>query len=368
MTIFHFIKKECFHILRDKRTLLILFGMPVIMIVLFGYAIRNDLGSSKLVIVDNAHDTYSQQLTDRLDASKYFEVSYQLNTIEQIDQVFRKEKASIALVIPSQFGHTLMHAGSAQLLLIADGSDPNTATSRIQYAQAIIQSCQQDMQVAGPQGLHIHTDIRMLYNPELKSVYGFIPGLMALILMLISAMMTAITITKEKETGTMELLLVSPLKPVLIITGKIVPYILLSFINALLILGFGHFLFDVPILGNTTLLLLESIIFILTALSLGILISTLTSSQQTAMMISLGGLLMPTVLLSGFIFPLSSMPWPLRWIANLIPAKWFILILKDIMLKGSGWRQVWEETLILLVMTTLFTGLSIQKFKIRLDK
>lgn len=368
MTIFHFIKKECFHILRDKRTLLILFGMPVIMIVLFGYAIRNDLGSSKLVIVDNAHDTYSQQLTDRLDASKYFKVTYQLNTIGQIDQVFRKENASIALVIPDKFGHNLFHAGPAQLRLIADGSDPNTATSRIQYAQTIIQDFQQGMQVSVPPELHIQTDIRMLYNPELKSVYGFIPGLMALILMLISAMMTAITITKEKEMGTMELLLVSPLRPVLIITGKIVPYILLSFINALLILGFGHFLFNVPILGNTVLLLLESVIFILTALSLGILISTLTSSQQTAMMISLGGLLMPTVLLSGFIFPLASMPWPLRWIANLIPAKWFILILKDIMLKGSGWRQVWDETLILLIMTILFTGLSIQKFKIRLDK
>lgn len=368
MTIFHFIKKECFHILRDKRTLLILFGMPVIMIVLFGYAIRNDLGSSKLVIVDNAHDTYSQQLTDRLDASQYFKVTYQLNTIGQIDQVFRKENASIALVIPDKFGHNLFHSGPAQLRLIADGSDPNTATSRIQYAQAIIQGFQQSMQVSVPPGLHIQTDIRMLYNPELKSVYGFIPGLMALILMLISAMMTAITITKEKEMGTMELLLVSPLRPVLIITGKIVPYILLSFINALLILGFGHFLFNVPILGNTVLLLLESVIFILTALSLGILISTLTSSQQTAMMISLGGLLMPTVLLSGFIFPVASMPWPLRWIANLIPAKWFILILKDIMLKGSGWRQVWDETLILLIMTILFTGLSIQKFKIRLDK
>ncbi len=367
MTFISFIRKEFYHIFRDKRTLLILFGMPVIMIILFGYAIRNDLGSSKIAVIDEAHDRYSQRLIAKLDASPYFQVAARLPREGLISDAFLNEEVRMAVIIPPNFGSSLFHSRQATLRLVADASDPNAATSRVHYATAIISQFQKRISRAGSLPLRILPETRMLYNPEMKSVYGFVPGLMALILMLVSAMMTAITITKEKEMGTMEVLLVSPLRPAAIIAGKIMPYILLSFINALLILFFGYFLFQVPIRGSVVLLLAESLLFILTALSLGILISTITDNQQTAMMISLGGLLMPTVLLSGFIFPLESMPQPLQWLANLIPAKWFILILKDLMLKGTGWFEVWKETLILVVMTLFFIAMSIKKFKIRLD-
>lgn len=341
--------------------------MPVLMIILFGYAIRNDIGQSRMAIVDESHDTYSIQLIAQLDASPYFDIVKVFSHEGEIDPSFLKDEESIVLIIPPRFAENIFHLKETGLRLVADASDPNTATSLVHYASAIIDQFLQRIGGHHKIPLQIIPQVRILYNPEMRSVYGFVPGLMALILMLVSAMMTAITITREKELGTMEVLLVSPLKPPLIILGKIVPYILLSFINALLILGFGYFLFHVPIRGSLVLLFLESILFILTALSLGILISTVTDSQQTAMMISLGGLLMPTVLLSGFIFPLESMPWPLQLLANAIPAKWFIIILKDIMLKGTGLRIVWKETLILLGMTVFFILLSIKKFKIRLS-
>jgi ABC-2 type transport system permease protein len=207
----------------------------------------------------------------------------------------------------------------------------------------------------------------MLYNPELKSVFNFVPGVMTVILMLVSAMMTSISITREKELGTMEILLVSPLKPFQVILGKVFPYIFLSIINAIVIVSMGYFIFGMPINGNIFLLAFESILFIITALSLGILISTVSNTQQTAMMISLMGLMLPVIILSGFIFPIASMPLPMQVISNIIPAKWFIIIVKSIMLKGVGLEYVFKETLILVGMTLLFIGLSIKKYKTRLE-
>jgi ABC-2 type transport system permease protein len=195
----------------------------------------------------------------------------------------------------------------------------------------------------------------------------FVPGVMTIILMLVSAMMTSISITKEKELGTMEILLVSPLNPIQVIVGKVVPYILLSIINAAVIILLSIFVFKMPVQGSLFLLGAESTLFIVNALSLGLLISTISSTQQTAMMISLMGLMLPVILLSGFIFPISSMPLPLQLISNIIPAKWFIMILKGIMLKGVGLAYVWKETLILIGMTIFFIALSVKKYKIRLE-
>jgi len=207
----------------------------------------------------------------------------------------------------------------------------------------------------------------MMFNPSLKSVYLFVPGLMAMILMLVSALMTSISITREKESGTMELLLVSSLRPVQIIVGKVVPYLLLSFVNVVTVVSLAYFVFGVPCRGSVVLLFAESLLFIMTALSLGIMISTITNSQQVAMMISLAGLLLPTVLLSGFIFPIHSMPWPLQAISHIIPARWYLVIVRGIMLKGAGIAVLWKETLILLVMTVLFMAASIRKFSERLQ-
>ena len=207
----------------------------------------------------------------------------------------------------------------------------------------------------------------MVYNAELKSVYMFVPGVMTVILMLVSAMMTSISITREKEQGTMEILLVSPLKPFQVIIGKVFPYIFLSVINAVVIVLLSIFIFNVPVKGSLFLLGFESILFIITSLALGILISTISATQQTAMMISLMGLMLPTILLSGFIFPISSMPLPLQVISNIIPAKWFIIIVKGIMLKGVDIVFLLKETLILFAMTLLFMGISVKKYKIRLE-
>lgn len=218
----------------------------------------------------------------------------------------------------------------------------------------------------GNMPLTIETEVKMLFNPSLKGVFMFVPGVITIILMLVSAMMTSITITKEKELGTMEILLVSPLKPAVIIIGKVIPYLVLAFINAATILALGRYVFGMPMVGNLFFLLLECMLFIITSLSLGIFISSATETQQTAMMISLGALMLPTIMLSGYIFPIASMPLPLQWVSNIVPARWFIVIVKDIMLKGSGIYYLWKETLVLVGMTIFFIALSVKKFKTRL--
>lgn len=362
-----FVRKECYHIFRDKRTLLILFGMPVVLIVLFGFAITNEIHQAQIAVLDHSQDAFSHRLVNRMTASGHFAVSRYLSSCDAVETAFREGDIKLVLVIPDRFGHDFHHARKAPLQLITDSSDPNTATTLTNYANAIIMQYQEEMGGKTALPLTITTAVRMEYNPSLKGVFLFVPGVMTLILMLVSAMMTSITITREKELGTMEILLVSPLRPLLIIAGKVLPYIALSFIISLLILAMGYWVFGMPVKGSLVLLLLECLLFGLTALSLGILISTITNSQQTAMMISMMGLLLPTILLSGFVFPLESMPLPLRVLSNIFPAKWFIIILKSIMLKGGGLQQVWLPTLILSGMTVFFLGLSIRNFKTRLS-
>ncbi len=240
----------------------------------------------------------------------------------------------------------------------------NTITN---YIHAILQKYIVELNKNNQPINHIQSQTQLFYNPELKSVFTFVPGVMTVILMLVSAMMTSISITREKELGTMEILLVSPLKPIQVIIGKVFPYIFLSIINAVVIVSLGFFVFKMPIEGSLFLLAFESVLFIITALSLGILISTVSNSQQTAMMISLFGLMLPVIILSGFIFPISSMPLPMQIISNIIPAKWFIIIIKGILLKGVGLNVLWKETLILVGMTAFFIVLSIKKYKIRLE-
>lgn len=260
-----------------------------------------------------------------------------------------------------------MNSHQATVQIITDATNPNTANAITTYIQAILQNYQQSKNQGIVVPFQVHLNTRMIYNPELKSVFMFVPGVMTVILMLVSAMMTSISIAREKELGTMEILLVSPLKPYQVIIGKVVPYIFLSITNALVIVLLSIFLFKMPVQGSLILLGLESVLFIITSLALGILISTLVKTQQAAMMISLMGLMLPVILLSGFIFPISSMPMPLQLISNIIPAKWFIIILKGIMLKGVGLAQLWKATLILMGMTAIFIGLSVKNYKIRLE-
>ena len=362
-----FIRKEFFHIFRDKRTMFILLGMPIVEIIIFGFALTNEVKNSKIAVFDQSADAATMAITSELNASRYFDVVRQLHSYNEIGAEFRKGTMKMAVVFPKNFNQDLQHLNKGQVQLIADASDPNVATTLTNYASAVILDYQDRITQQRKLPYTIKTEQRMLYNPQLKGAYSFVPGVMAMVLMLICTMMTAVTIVKEKETGTMEIMLVSPLQPLKIIVAKAVPYLLLSLVNIASILLLSRFVLGVPIQGSLLLLISEGILFIITSLTLGLLISTSTDSQQTAMFISLTGMFLPTVMLSGFMFPIENMPKPLQIISNLVPARWFYSIVKDVMIKGLGFAAVWKETLILVGMTAGLLGLSIRKFKVRLE-
>ncbi|WP_218598070.1 ABC transporter permease [Polaribacter sp. NJDZ03] len=362
-----FIKKEFYHIFRDRRSLFILFGMPIAQIMLFGFAITNEINNVDIAILDHSKDATTKEIINKIAASKYFSIKQIIEKEADIETIFKKGHVKAVLNFEKDFSKNLIKENKATVQIITDATDPNTANTISNFVNAILQKYQQELNKEITIAYQIIPETRMVYNPELKSVYMFVPGVMTIILMLVSAMMTSISITKEKELGTMEILLVSPLKPFQVIIGKVFPYIFLSIINAVVIVLLSIFIFKMPVQGSLLLLGLESVLFIISALALGILISTISATQQTAMMISLMGLMLPVILLSGFIFPITSMPFPLQVISNIIPAKWFIIIIKGIMLKGVGLQYVWKETLILLGMTVFFIALSIKKYKIRLE-
>jgi len=362
-----FIKKEFYHIFRDKRSLFILFGMPIAQILLFGFAITNEINNVDIAILDHSRDATTKEIISKISASKYFSIKQMVDREADIASVFEKGQVKAVLNFEKDFSRNLIKDHKASIQIITDATDPNTANTISNYVNAILQQYQKELNKDISIAYQIVPETHMVYNPELKSVYMFVPGVMTIILMLVSAMMTSISITREKELGTMEILLVSPLKPIQVIVGKVFPYIFLSIINAVIIVMLSIFIFNMPIQGSLFLLAFESILFIICALALGILISTISATQQTAMMISLMGLMLPVILLSGFIFPISSMPVPLQVISNIIPAKWFIIIIKGIMLKGVGLEYVWKETLILFGMTVFFMALSVKKYKIRLE-
>jgi ABC-2 type transport system permease protein len=362
-----FIWKESLHILRDKRTLIILLGMPIIQVLLFGYAITNEINQAAVAIIDPTPDTHSRQLTNHLLASNYFKLQAQPDAERHLEPLFRQGKIKMAIIFPPHFGRALRDAQPTQIHLVTDASDPNTATTLASYASAIINDYQSALVKNTDNGPQLIINTRMMYNPDMKGAFLFVPGIVTVIIMLISAMLTSLAITREKENGTMEVLLVSPLHPALIIIGKVVPYIVLSGLIAFFILSTGVLVFDVPIRGSYTLLALELLLFIITVLALGIFISTLTSSQMVAMMVSMMGLMLPTILLSGFIFPIESMPSPLQVISHIIPARWFLIIIRGIMLKASTIHEILKETAILSGMALFFIGLSIRNFKTRLD-
>ena len=363
----NFIIKEFKHILRDYRSLLILFGMPIIQILLFGYVIKSDIKDAQIAILDLSKDQTTQKITTKLLSSGYFILAENLNSYDEIEDIFKQGKVKEIIVFEQDFEKKLTTTNTANIQLIADATDANTANLIVFYTSGIIVDYVNSLNKNIEIPLKIEVNERMLYNEELESSYMFVPGTMALILMLISAMMTSISIAREKELGTMEILLVSPLKPIQIIIGKVTPYFILSFVNAVSILAIGYFNFGVPINGSIILLISETMLFILLALSLGILISTVAKTQQFAMMASMFGLMLPTMLLSGFIYPIENMPMWLQVICQVMPPKWFIVILKNIMLKGTGIEFVWKETLVLIIMTVFFIGMSVKKFKIRLE-
>jgi ABC-2 type transport system permease protein len=361
-----FVKKEFRHIFRDRKSLLIIILMPIVQIILFGFALTNEIKDSNIAVLDNAKDESSRAIIERLGASRYFNVAGYLHTQPDIETAFKTGKIRLVVVFQPGFRESLLHTNHAQVQLIADASDPNTATTVTNYASNIINDYQKELNQLSQPPYMIVPQIRMLYNPQLKGAYNFVPGVMAMILILIAAMMTSVAIVREKEINTMEVLLVSPLKPFLFIISKAIPYIFLSLVNVVTILTVSVTLLEVPINGSLLLLMGESLLFIITAVSLGLMISNLTKTQQEAQMFSLMALMLPTLLLGGFMFPIESMPLPLRIISNIVPSKWYFIIVKNVMIKGLGFSAVWKESLVLVGMSALLLTISFSKFKIRL--
>ena len=363
-----FVRKEFYHIFRDGRTLLILFGMPVALVSLFGFALTNEIKNADVAVLDFDKGPRAREVQNRLFSSGYFGLRADLHTYPEVAAAFRQGRVKLAVVFPVGFSRDLDHLGHAQVQLVADASDQNTAISLTNYATSIIKTYEQQTVPGppGPAGPRVEAVARLYFNPGLKAAYTFVPGTMALILMLVSAMLTSITIAREKETGTMEVLLVSPMRQLPIIVGKILPYFLLSFINGLLILGLGVWALHIPERGSLALLIGETLLYIFVALALGVLISARAESQQTAMLTSMLSLLLPTLILSGFLFPIESMPAPLQALSRLIPARYYIVILKGIMIKGLGLRELWRETAILAGMGGALLLLALGSLKNRL--
>ena len=361
-----FVGKEIRHILRDRRTMLILFGMPLIMMLLFGFAISTDVKDVRLVAVTTPADHLTQRMLTRLDASEYFILTHTVQTTAEAEQLIRNGQADIAIVFSPRFADRLPK-GQGQVQLILDGADPNQASMQGAYATQILQAGMAEAMSTAhvPQSTEIIT--RLLYNPQMKSAYNFVPGIMGLLLLLICAMMTSVSIVREKERGTMEVLLVSPIRPLLILIAKAVPYFLLSIIILLFILGISNFVLKVPVAGNLLAILTLCLLYIFLALCLGLLISVVAKTQLQALLISGMLMLMPNLLLSGMIYPIESMPLPLQWYSTIIPARWFIAAIRKLMVMGVGLQMVGRELLILTAMSLLILGIALKKFKTRLE-
>jgi ABC-2 type transport system permease protein len=364
-----FVTKELHHILRDRQTLAILLLMPLVQVLLFGYALRTDIRDLRVAVVDPTPDMVSLRLRSRLAATTRFHLVNVSSTTNVIEGLFQRREADIAVVLPTSFAERLGRGDTAQVLLVSDASDPNTATTIQVYVRSVLSDFERELgaEREGAGTVRIGVASRMRFNPTLESANLFVPGLIALVLTLVSALMTAISLSREKELGTLEVLLVSPLRPWQIIVGKVVPYLALGFAITCLVLTAARVVFAVPMLGSVTLLLAESVLFTIVSLSLGVLVAARTSSQRAAMLGALVGTMMPTALLSGMIFPITSMPGWLQPVTQIVPARWFIVIARGIMLKGIGIEYLWRETAILAGMALLLLVMATRSFHAHLD-
>lgn len=365
--LFTFIRKEFLHVFRDRKTLLMLFGLPIAQIVLFGFALSNEIKDSRIVLVDYSKDAVTTKLIGKIEASHYFDIRRSLESGDQLNAAFKRGDIKMAVVFPANFGDDLIHTGKATVQVIADASDPNQATTITNYFQSIVTDYNSELAGNTGQPMQITAEMQMLYNPELRGAPNFVPGVMALVLMLVCTMMTSVAIVREKELGTMEILLVSPFKPIYIIISKLAPNLLISIVNLFIILILSDIFLDLPVRGSVLLLVFCSILFIMTSLSIGLLLSINAKTQQAAMMGSLMGMMLPTMLLTGFLFPIENMPIFLRVLSNFVPSRWYFIIVKRVMLKGLGFGDVWKETSILAGMCLCLFAISLRNFKIRLQ-
>ena len=346
-----FVIKEARHILRDKRTMLILFGMPVVMMLLFGFAITTDVRNVRTIVVTSQTDHRTQAAVERLAQSEYFTITQTARTPQEAERIIRSQKADMAVVFANGFASK---KGGVQF--IVDGSDPNMAQQWTNYAQQVIVNPQSSL-----------VNVRMLYNPQVKSAYNFVPAIMGMLLMLVCAMMTSISIVREKEKGTMELLLVSPVRPLMVIIAKAVPYLVLAFCILITILLMARYVLDVPLQGSVLWILFVSAIYILLALALGLLISNIAQTQLVALLMSAMVLLMPVIMLSGMMFPVESMPQVLQWIAAVVPPRYYIDAMRKLMIMGVGIGEVMKEVAVLSIMAAVLLAVSLKMFNTRLE-
>ena len=369
-----FVMKEAKHILRDKRTMLILFGMPVVLMFLFGFAITTDVKNVRTVVVTANNDNQTQQAVERLAQSEYFIITQTVSTPQEAEQLIRSQKADMALVFgkietppltPPLEGRGVGAVHGVQL--IVDGSDPNMAQQWATYAQAILAQPVSRNGYSVPSALGEGPGVRLLYNPQMRSAYNFVPAIMGMLLMLICAMMTSISIVREKERGTMEVLLVSPVRPLMVIIAKAVPYLVLAFVILVTILLMARFVLGVPLAGSLFWILAVSTLYILLALSLGLLISNVAQTQLVALLLSAMVLLMPVVMLSGMLFPVESMPKVLQWLSAIVPPRYYIQAMRKLMIMGVGIGDVAQEVAVLAGMTVVLLAIALKKFKVRLE-
>ena len=364
-----FVRKEFRHILRDKRTMMIVLILPVVQMILFGFAVRTEIENARVDVVGDISDPEVRRIVDRIDNNRYLEIGEILPSTGMIASRFEKNEADAAVCFGQDFSSGIGKTGRGQVKIIGDGSDPNSAQMVVNYVMGVLRDEQADVSasLSGQEALSDNApSVQPMYNPAMKSAYNFVPGVMGLILMMICSMMTSVSIVREKEMGTMELLLVSPVKPLWIIVSKVLPYLLVSTINFITILLLSRYMMGVPLRGSLLLLSGVAVLFVFTSLSLGLLISVVASTQKSALLLSGMGLMMPTVLLSGIIFPCENMPVILQCLSHLIPAKWFIIIVKKIMIQGAGFPYIIKEFCILAGMTFFLMTLSVKKFRVRL--
>ena len=360
-----FVIKEIRHILRDRQTLVILLVLPLAMVVIFGYALRTDVNNVRVVFVERVSDNATTELRNRFSGNGRFEVVGVERTLMPVERMFRRGEVDVAVVFEQGFGAALSRGSGAELLLVTDASDPNTGSLMLAYASSVIAQYQNELGKP-PGAVEIEVNTRMRFNPRLESVNLFVPGLIALVMTLVTALMTAISLSREKERGTLEVLLVSPLRPREIIAGKVAPYLILAFVNVVTALLAASIVFGVPFRGSILLLVAASTLYAMVGLALGTLIAARTDSQRAAMLGAMLITMMPNMLLSGMIFPLASLPAWLQPVTYIVPARWFIIISRGVMLKGVGVEYLWQPIAVLALMLVVLMAAAVRSFKPRL--
>ena len=365
-----FFKKEFRYIFRDTWTMIILLILPILMLILFGLGISTEIRNTRVAVFDPSRDVATQQIVNSLSTSEYFIIDHYLSDISEVEQTLKNGDIGIIVVFEPRFNENL-NRGNATVQLIADGSDPNTASTLVNYATAIINSSpivtgNAPTQIGKPLP-RIHCEIKLLYNPTMKGTYNIVPGVLGIVLMLICTLMTSVAIAREKETGSMEVLLVSPIKPITMIMSKTAPYLILSLFNLISLLLLSVFVLKVPIVGSLVLLIGLSLVFIFVCLSLGVLISIIAPSQIVALLVSAVIGVILTLMLSGMIFPIENLPLVLQWLAQIIPAKWFIEAARNVMIKGAGIAAIAKELTVLGGMALFLLALSVKKFNKRIE-